>query len=287
VSERIPAIITARGGSRRYPGKNVLPFCGHPLVAWSIIQADASERCTDIFVSTDDDLIAAISETYGAEIIWRPGWTDADELTVGIPVLHAMKEIRKKFEYSRAFTMLPTSPLRYPWDMDNMVAKADDIIRRKGTDKINVNSQATMPECCIVRKLDDIQHAPFTHNKYAQFLNQGGGLNLPNIEIYEQITNANPRTDKEIDAKVADNAIYITGQIGENGRRHEHWDYYFELKQFQAFDIDNEEQFTFVEALMKAFILGEKGRRVYDEYKMAKLKQRATRTQGVVRDKVT
>ena len=53
----IACIIPARGGSKRVPRKNVMEFCGKPLIAWSIEQAKASQYIKDVYVSSDDDEI--------------------------------------------------------------------------------------------------------------------------------------------------------------------------------------------------------------------------------------
>jgi pseudaminic acid cytidylyltransferase len=62
------AIIPARGGSRRIPKKNILPFCGKPMIAHSIETALSSGLFERVIVSTDNEEIGEISELYGAEV---------------------------------------------------------------------------------------------------------------------------------------------------------------------------------------------------------------------------
>jgi pseudaminic acid cytidylyltransferase len=62
------AIIPARGGSKRMPGKNIKEFYGKPIIAYSIETAINSGIFDEIMVSTDDDNIAAIAQSYGAKI---------------------------------------------------------------------------------------------------------------------------------------------------------------------------------------------------------------------------
>ena len=62
------AIIPARGGSKRVPHKNIIDFCGKPMLAWTIEAAQQSELFTKIIVSTDDEGIAKVAKTYGAEV---------------------------------------------------------------------------------------------------------------------------------------------------------------------------------------------------------------------------
>lgn len=61
------AVIPARGGSKRVPRKNVRPFCGKPMIAWSIEAALASGCFDRIIVSTDDPEIARVASQYGGE----------------------------------------------------------------------------------------------------------------------------------------------------------------------------------------------------------------------------
>lgn len=61
------AVIPARGGSKRIPRKNIKPFCGKPMIAWSILVAKQSGLFDRIIVSTDDAEIAEVARTWGAE----------------------------------------------------------------------------------------------------------------------------------------------------------------------------------------------------------------------------
>ena len=62
------AIITARGGSKRIPRKNIKEFCGKPILAYSIEAAIQSGLFDTVMVSTDDEEIAEIGKKYGAEV---------------------------------------------------------------------------------------------------------------------------------------------------------------------------------------------------------------------------
>jgi CMP-N,N'-diacetyllegionaminic acid synthase len=67
------AIIPARGGSKRLPGKNVRPLMGKPLIAWTIEAAQRSGVIDHAIVSTDDETTAKIAEAWGAKVPWmRP-----------------------------------------------------------------------------------------------------------------------------------------------------------------------------------------------------------------------
>ena len=80
-------VIPARGGSKRIPQKNIRLFCGKPMIAWSI-QAAADSGCFDrIVVSTDDDAIAEMATSYGAEVPFRRMAVLADDYTPTLPVI--------------------------------------------------------------------------------------------------------------------------------------------------------------------------------------------------------
>lgn len=88
------AIITARGGSKRIPRKNIRPFLGKPMIAWPIEAALASGCFGHILVSTDDAEIADVSRQYGAEVPFLRPAELADDFT------HAHKAARHALEWA-------------------------------------------------------------------------------------------------------------------------------------------------------------------------------------------
>jgi len=106
------AIITARGGSKRIPGKNIKDFLGKPIIAYSIEAALKSDLFDDVMVSTDDKEIAEISKKYGANIPFlRSKETSNDFATtveVLIEVINDYKKTGKEFEYGCC--IYPTAP---------------------------------------------------------------------------------------------------------------------------------------------------------------------------------
>lgn len=106
------AVITARGGSKRIPGKNIKEFCGKPIIAYSIEAALDSGVFDEVMVSTDSEKIAAIASEYGASVPFlRSEETSNDYATtadVVYEVLNEYKKIEKQFD---AFTCIyPTAP---------------------------------------------------------------------------------------------------------------------------------------------------------------------------------
>jgi N-acylneuraminate cytidylyltransferase len=89
------AVIPARGGSKRIPRKNLQPFCGRPIIAWSIAAAQASGCFDRIVVSTDDEEIARAAVDAGAEVPFMRPARLADDHTPTIPVVaHAIEQMR-------------------------------------------------------------------------------------------------------------------------------------------------------------------------------------------------
>ncbi|HEV8082826.1 MAG TPA: pseudaminic acid cytidylyltransferase [Chitinophagaceae bacterium] len=107
------AIITARGGSKRIPGKNIKDFLGKPIIAYSIETALTSGLFEDVIVSTDDNEIAAIAKQYGASVPFMRSIKNADDYAttadVIIEVLEQLSLNGKK--YSSACCIYPTAPL--------------------------------------------------------------------------------------------------------------------------------------------------------------------------------
>lgn len=110
------AIITARGGSKRIPRKNIRDFCGKPIIAYSIEAALKSEVFDIVMVSTDDEEIADIARKYGAEVpFMRSEKTASDFATTADvikEVLARYKEMGEEFEY--ACCIYPTAPFITP-----------------------------------------------------------------------------------------------------------------------------------------------------------------------------
>ncbi|MFZ0852184.1 MAG: acylneuraminate cytidylyltransferase family protein [Hyphomicrobiaceae bacterium] len=126
------ALITARGGSITLPRKNILPFCGKPLIAHSIEAARKAREATNtidrIVVSTDDQEIADISHQYGAEVpFMRPAElsrSDTPSLPVAKHAVEFLERGRGKV-YDWILLLQPTSPLRTAGDILDALALAE------------------------------------------------------------------------------------------------------------------------------------------------------------------
>src|SRR5690554_3684916 len=126
------AIIPARGGSKRIPRKNIKPFCGKPMIAWSIEAAHLSGCFDRIIVSTDDDEIAAIARTHGAQTPFKRPAELADDHTATIPVIaHAIEWMRQhEAPVEFACCIYATAPFIRIKDLQRGL----DVLRNSGAD---------------------------------------------------------------------------------------------------------------------------------------------------------
>lgn len=117
--KNIVTIILARGGSKNIPKKNIIDFCGKPLIAWSIQQAMKVKENSGVWVSSDDKKILSIAKKYGANVIIRPKKLATDYSTSESGWIHAIKKIERvtKMNIDLVVGMQPTSPVREPSDI--------------------------------------------------------------------------------------------------------------------------------------------------------------------------
>mgnify|MGYP000420426374 CR=1 FL=1 len=112
------ALIPARGGSKRLPGKNIIDFLGKPIIAYTIEAALRVGLFERVVVSTDDDEIARVAAQFGAEVDERPAnlATDTAKLT---QVMKAFLDSEAKAgrQYDELFVLLATASLRRAEDI--------------------------------------------------------------------------------------------------------------------------------------------------------------------------
>ncbi|SHM95515.1 acylneuraminate cytidylyltransferase family protein [Flavobacterium xinjiangense] len=116
---RILVVIPARGGSKGVPKKNIKLLGGKPLIAHAIECANSSKLVSKIVVSTDSDEIAAMVSNYKIEVVKRPLELADDTSNVVTAVEHAYKFLNEEFDI--IVLLQPTSPLRTPKDLDDII----------------------------------------------------------------------------------------------------------------------------------------------------------------------
>ncbi|WP_298862739.1 acylneuraminate cytidylyltransferase family protein [uncultured Gimesia sp.] len=120
----VVGLITARGGSKGVPRKNIQVLAGKPLIAWTIEAALQSQELDRVIVSTDDREIASISRRYGAEVPFlRPLELALDASSHVDVILHAINWLAQNEQYDTKYITLlqPTSPFRIADDIDGAI----------------------------------------------------------------------------------------------------------------------------------------------------------------------
>ncbi|MGL5271446.1 MAG: pseudaminic acid cytidylyltransferase [Selenomonadaceae bacterium] len=107
------AIITARGGSKRIPRKNIKHFCGKPIIAYSIEAALNSKIFDEVMVSTDDVEIAKIAQEYGAKVPFYRSEKNSDDYADTEDVIEEVvfEYIKRGKLFEHICCIYPTAPL--------------------------------------------------------------------------------------------------------------------------------------------------------------------------------
>lgn len=122
------AIITARGGSRRIPKKNIRDFCGRPILCYSIEAAFKSQIFSEVMVSTDSEEIAEIARKEGASVpFFRKPETSGDYATTADVLAEVFEEYRKRNRmFEIGCCIYPTAPFITPrklWECLELLKK--------------------------------------------------------------------------------------------------------------------------------------------------------------------
>ncbi len=121
---KILGLITARGGSKRLPKKNIKNFLGKPLIAWSIDVGLKSKSFDRFILSTDDEQIAKIGRDYGIDVPFlRPAEYAKDDSSSFEPIKHAVDWMRKNnnFKTDWVIVLEPPSPGRQPHHINEVI----------------------------------------------------------------------------------------------------------------------------------------------------------------------
>lgn len=151
------AMITARGGSKRIPRKNIKEFCGKPILAYSIEAALNSGVFDEVMISTEDDEIASIAQQYGATFPFRRSEEMAGDHAMTIDVmLEVVNEYKKRgIEPESVCCIYPTAP----FITADKLRKANDLFENCGADAvIPVVKFSFPPQRCFVVEGDYMKY---------------------------------------------------------------------------------------------------------------------------------
>lgn len=226
---KVLGLIPARGGSKGLPGKNIRHLCGRPLIAWTIDAARAS-RCLDaVVVSTDDDGIAAIAASHGAEVPFgRPAELAGDNASSIDVVIHAIDLLAAAGRVFDLVVLLePTSPLREASDIDNGLSR---MLSLGASAVVSVCRAESAHPAFMYRQRPDARLVPFMEQ-------QPTGLRRQEIEplfFLEGTLYAS-----RIDVLKAKRSFYHEDTIA------------YEVPKWKSLEIDDLDDFLMVEALAK------------------------------------
>jgi len=128
------AIIPARGGSKGIPKKNLLLLAGKPLLAYTLEQVLAVSLVSRVIVSTDDEDIGHLAETYGSEVVRRPAALSDDRASSESALLHCLEHLKtaERYEPDLVVFLQATSPLRSPRYIEEAIA----LLEREDADSL-------------------------------------------------------------------------------------------------------------------------------------------------------
>jgi CMP-N,N'-diacetyllegionaminic acid synthase len=138
--KKVLAVITARGGSKGLPGKNVKELAGKPLIAWTIEAANKSKYIDHLILSSEDSDIIDVSKEWGCNVPFVRPLKLAQDDNVSIEVLlHAIDQVDY---YDYVVLLQPTSPLRTCDDIDGCIELC---LKKKANVAVSVTEQEKSP----------------------------------------------------------------------------------------------------------------------------------------------
>jgi CMP-N,N'-diacetyllegionaminic acid synthase len=153
--KKVVALIPARGGSKRLPGKNIRLLAGKPLIVHSIEQALASEYIDEVYITSDSDEILKIGERFGAKIIKRQAELASDTSTSLSVMKHAVNYVETVSREIDVIVLLqPTTPLRKVETINKGIKK---MIDADADSAIGVSKRHLAPNWIFKREGDYIK----------------------------------------------------------------------------------------------------------------------------------
>jgi CMP-N-acetylneuraminic acid synthetase len=235
----ILALITARGGSKSIPKKNIHPLLDKPLLAYTCEAALSSHCVTRTVLSTDDEEIATASRAYGVEVpFMRPTELARDDTPTLPVILHALHTLENKEGYQPAVIVLlqPTSPLRQAHHIDEAVT----LLIETGADSVVSVVEVPHPYNPIsVMRIEKGQLIPFIKDEGTRILRR-----QDKPKVYA-------RNGPAILAIPYHTIIQEQSLFGEKCIP-------YIMDRYSSIDIDTEEDLAYAEFVMKRYELYEK-----------------------------
>ena len=129
--QRVLAVITARGGSKGVPRKNVLPLAGKPLIAWTIDAAKNARHLARVVLSSDDQEIIDAARKYECDVPFvRPAELSGDLSRQSEVMIHAVDALRVQGEkpFDAVLCLQPTTPFRSAAHIDEAIERFIQVV---------------------------------------------------------------------------------------------------------------------------------------------------------------
>ena len=188
------AIITARGGSKRIPHKNIKNFCGKPIIAYSIQAALESKLFDEVMVSTDDEMIASIAKDYGASVPFMRSAENANDFATTRDVLDEVMKTYKEqgitFDYMCC--IYPTAPFVTAKKLEEAFA----LLRSAKTEQVVPVVKFSFPpqRCYVIDEENNLRYKwPENQPKRSQdlepFYHDAGQFYFYDANVFYQLKN--------------------------------------------------------------------------------------------------
>lgn len=218
------AVILARGGSKRLPGKNIKNLKGKPLIAYTILSALKCKYLDEIIVSSDDQKILDVSKKYGVRTIKRPKYLANDNAKSSDALKHVLNNT-SNFDF--VVLLQPTSPLRN----EKHIYKAIKLLEKK-------NAKAIISVCKSEQSLSN--HNIFPKNFSLQDLVKKSFANKKGWDFKNHYKLNGAIYICEIKKFLKQKSLFLKKSI-----------YAFEMHQEESIDIDTKFDFKIAKTLIK------------------------------------
>lgn len=232
-NKKILAIIPARSGSKGLPGKNIKEICGKPLIKWSIDVALDSKLIDRVIVSTDDQAIALMAQSFGAEAPFlRPINLAQDKSSSFEVVQHALNFLKEQEgdDYDYVVLLEPTSPMRTVQDVDCSIILLEK--NSWATAIVGVSKVESQHPLFLVRVGANGKLSPYKKtNDQHQYVRR---QDINDIYFYEGTVYIS-----NVESLLEQKTFYQAETIG------------YCVPKWKSFEIDDYEDFIIVESIMK------------------------------------
>ena len=231
----VVAVITARGGSKGLPRKNILPLAGKPVLAYTAEAALQARTLDRVLLSTDSQEIAELGREYGLEVPFlRPAHLAGDTAHTPPVVEHCISflEEREGYQVDLVVTLQPTSPLRRPQHIDQAVGILQS---SPELDSVITVSEVDLPPFWLFRLEDHVLRP---------FVDDGVDYSLKERQEMEGVYRPNGAVYVARRCLLKERGILLSAFAGGNTG-------YVIMDPVSSLDIDTRTDFMVIEAVLK------------------------------------